>query len=254
MNYPEIDRYASLRSPIHQFDPRAKIVTFTALIFSFVFVNGLSLAMLGLAIALLILVISRIPLGFALQRIKWVFLFLFPLLIIMPLTVEGEQLFDLHGIPVTYEGTVYASLVIIRAMAAVTLALTMLGTTRFDVTIKSLYMLKIPGSLIQMLMFTYRYIFVIIDEFGRMHRALRSKGFEPMTNKHGLSIVGNMIGMLIIKSYDRSERVYQSMISKGYTGNPRTLMKFSIHAKDYLISMCLLSIVILFHTYHLVLP
>lgn len=253
MEYPEIDAYASIDSPIHRFDPRAKIVSFTLLIFSFVFVDDIRIALFGFLFSFLILLISRLPLGFALKRIRMVFFFLFPLLLVMPLTVEGRELINIGGISVSLDGLVFASLIIIRALAAVTFALTMLATTRFDLTMKALYALNIPGTLVQMLLFTYRYIFVIIDEFSRMWESMECKGFSLKANYHGLSIFGNMLGMIIIKSYDRTRRVYESMIAKGYTGKPRTLVHLKMSKKDYVLSTCMVGIAIFVHAYQLVL-
>jgi cobalt/nickel transport system permease protein len=252
MEYPQIDEYASMDSPIHHFDPRAKIVSFTLLIFSFVFVNDIGIALLGFLFSLFILLISGLPLGFALKRIRMVSFFLFPLLLIMPLTVEGTELINIAGVPVSIEGLAYASLIIIRALAAVTLSITMLATTRFDMTIKALYALRVPGILVQMLMFTYRYIFVIMDEFSRMWESMECKGFTLKANYHGLSIFGNLLGMLIIKSYDRTNRVYQAMVSKGYTGRPMTLINLRMSTKDYVLSTCMVGIAIFVHAYQLV--
>ncbi|WP_407355356.1 cobalt ECF transporter T component CbiQ [Methanolobus sp. WCC5] len=252
MEYPEIDAFASMDSPIHRFDPRAKIVSFTFLIFSLVFVESINVALLGFGLSVAILLISGIPPGFAMKRIRMVFFFLCPLLLIMPLTVEGTEIVAISAIPVSLEGFTYASLIIIRALAAVTLAVTMLATTRFDMTMKALYALKVPGTLVQMLMFTYRYIFVITDEFSRMWESMECKGFTLKANYHGLSIFGNILGMLIIKSYDRTNRVYQAMVSKGYTGKPKTLIHLKMSAKDYALSTCIMGIAILVHAYQLV--
>ncbi len=253
MEYPEIDAFASLDSFIHRLDPRAKIVSFTVLIFSFAFVNDIKIALLILMFSALVLVSSRIPLTFAVKRIRLVFFFLFPLLIIMPVTVDGNEFVSISGISLSIEGLLYSSLIVIRAMAAVTLALIMLATTRFDVTMKALYALGVPGILVQMLMFTYRYIFVISDEFSRMWKAMECKGFRLKANYYGLSILGNTLGMLIIKSYDRTSRVYQSMLSKGYGGRPVTMIQFKMSAKDYVLSICMTLIAIFVHTYQLVL-
>ena len=78
MDYPEIDRYASIDSPIHNFDPRAKIITFMVMIFSFVFLDSITKALVGLGIACLIYIIAKLPKAFVMHRLKVVFLFLFP--------------------------------------------------------------------------------------------------------------------------------------------------------------------------------
>lgn len=251
MEYPEIDAFSSLDSAIHHLDPRAKIISFTFLIFSFAFVDDLKVASFALLFSFFVLLLSKLPIDFALKRIKIVFFLLFPLMVIMPLTMEGNELIGV--IPFSLEGFVYSSLIVVRAIATVILALIMLATTRFDMTMKALYALRIPGILVQMLMFTYRYIFVITDEFTRMWKSMECKGFKLSTNLHGLSILGNILGMLIIKSYDRTSRVYQSMVSKGYDGKPKSINHFEMAAKDYVLSICMVMIAIFVHTYQLVL-
>ncbi len=247
MDYPEIDRYASLDSPVHRFDPRTKIATFTLLVFSFVFIQEITIALFALFFSILLLLVSKLPIRFILKRVQVVLIFVLPLLIIMPLTVKGTELFSVFGISATREGLWYASLIVIRSMAAVILILTMLGSMRFDTTIKALYTLKVPKTLVQMLMFTYRYIFVIIDEFLSMWQAMSAKGFNPRTNMYGLSVMGNMVGMLIVKSYERGERVYQAMISRGYTGSPKTRTAFAMRRTDYVLSTIFVGVAILVH-------
>jgi cobalt/nickel transport system permease protein len=253
MEYPHIDRYAEMDSPIHSLDHRMKLVAFIILIFSFVFLPRLNLALIALFASLMILVISGLPKKFVLHRVKWAVLILLPLFFILPFTVEGRGIFGGGYFTVSYEGIYLASLIMLRAIAAVTLVVIMLATASFDTTIKALYSLKVPSTIVQILMFTYRYIFVITDEFQRMWKAIRSKGFRPSTGKYALSITGNLIGMLLVKSYDRAERVYQAMIAKGYTGKPCTIVEFHMKAKDYLAGIIIISVAIMLHIYHLVL-
>ncbi|MHC1603004.1 MAG: cobalt ECF transporter T component CbiQ [Methermicoccaceae archaeon] len=252
MEYPEIDRYASYASPVHQLDPRAKILAFLCLIFSVVLVNEVEVAFLALLFSLSLLIASRLPLRFAFQHIRWVFIFVLPFLVLMPFTVAGRELMSVYGITMTYEGVMYAVLITLRALAAVVLAFIMLATTRFNTTIKALHMLKVPNPLVQMLMFTYRYIFVLLDEFLRMWRAMTAKGFTLKTSTYAFLTVGTAVGMLIVKSYERAERVYQAMQSRGYTGNPKTLVEFRMKTKDYVLASFLIGFAALLHTYLLV--
>ena len=57
VEYPEIDRYAGLSSPLHRWEPRAKLVAILCLIFSVVLIPNLKMAFVGLAIALLLVFI-----------------------------------------------------------------------------------------------------------------------------------------------------------------------------------------------------
>lgn len=247
MEYPEIDKYASMDSPIHRLDPRAKIVSFLVLIFSVVIIPELKLAMLGLGISIFFLISSRLPLSFVYQHVRWVFLFILPFIIIMPFTVSGKVAFQILGLGVTYEGIRYGFLVAIRAVSAVLLIFPMMGTMKFNESIKALYDIKVPNSLVQMLMFTYRYIFTFSEEFSRMRNAMASKGFTLKTNFETVSTIGKAVGMLFIRAFDRAERVYQAMLSKGYTGNPKTLVEFKTKTTDYLIAIFLVSFAIILH-------
>ena len=254
MDYPRIDAYASLNSPIHSFDPRAKIITFFVLIFSFAFLGSISAAAYAVAFSVFLLLLSRLPLDFIFSRIKVPMGFIVSILVIMAFTVGGKDLFSIFGLHVSYEGVRIGTLIVLRATASLLLALLMLGTSRFEAILKALYMLRVPGILVQMLMFTYRYIFVFIDEFGNMKNAMDSKGFQLKGNsRHALSILGNAVGMLLVKSYERGDRVYSSMVARGYTGNPIILTKFKMKGSDYVLSGILLSVAVLFHIFPVIL-
>ncbi|AKB85654.1 cobalt ECF transporter T component CbiQ [Methanococcoides methylutens] len=249
MKYPEIDKYAEIDSIIHRFDPRAKIITFTLLIFSFVFVEDIRIAFASLLFAFCILLLSRIPLGFMFHRMKPGLFFVLPFLVVMPFTVAGDVMYSYHGISMTYEGLYYGGLVFVRAATSIMLALTMLGTTKMDTTMKSLHSLKIPSHFVQTLMFSYRFIFVFIDEFRSMWTSMAAKGFKLKANRHSLSIIGNIVGMILVRSYERAERVYHSMSSKGYTGESRTIVKFKMQTADYGIVVVFVGIIIIFKLY-----
>jgi len=245
MEYPDIDRYASLDSPMHRFDPRAKIIAFLFLICSLVLLPSLKLAFIGLLISLLFLIASKLPFRFVFMHFKLISLFIIPFLVIMPLTVKGDEIFRFYGIKITYEGLEYGILVAVRAFSAAILIFPMIATTKFETTIKALDSLKVPNLLVQMLTFTYRYIFVFVNEFQRVWRAMQSRGFElRRKNMHAIRSIGNAMGMILVRSYERSERVYNAMRSAGYSGNQKILVKFEMHARDYILAISIITIAI----------
>ena len=240
VEYPEIDRYSSLDSPMHRFDPRAKIIAFLILIFAVVLVQNPKLAFIALIGSTLFLLASKLPFRFVLRHIKWVSFFIIPFTVIMAFTVPGTEIFNFHGLKMTYEGLEYGLLVGLRAYSAVILILPMIATTRFDVTIKALDKLRMPNMLVQMFMFTYRYIFVFVVEFQRTWRAMAARGFKIKTNLYALRTIGKALGTLFVRSYERGERVYQALRSRGYTGSPRTLVEFKMRATDYVLAIVII--------------
>lgn len=232
MHYPDIDRYAEMDSPIHRIEPRIKVVSFGILIVSAVFASTIPAALFFLVVAAALLLVSRLPVRFICTRMKVICVFVIPILILMPITVPGIPILSLGPLAFTAEGLSFAVLVTIRSVTAILLVVTMLGTQRFDTTLKALALLRVPGIIVQMLLFTYRYIYVMIDEFLRIWSSMRAKGYTFRFTRHGLSMIGNCIGMLLIKSYERAERVYQAMIAKGYAGKPVSFSSFQITLPD----------------------
>ncbi len=249
IQYPEIDRYSALSSPIHDWDPRVKLVSILILIFSIVLLYDLKLAFIGLIVAVIMLFISKIPLRFVGVYLKWVSFFILPFFLIMPFTVQGTELYRFHVLSVTYEGVTYALLICVRAFSAALLIFPMIGTMKFGTTIKALESLKVPNKLVQMVMFTYRYIFVLTSELQSMLRSMNSRGFAMRLSMQTPRTLGKAIGMLFVRSYERSERVYNAMVSRGYVGNIRTSHPFKLRDKDWLKAFPVIGIAIGLHCF-----
>lgn len=249
MDYPRIDDFSSIESHLHNFDPRAKMVTFLIFVFSVAFINDLVFAAFALLFSLLLTFISKLPLSFVYRCLKYPSMFIFAIILIMAFTVEGRIIFKASYLNVTVEGIEIGLLIFLRATAALIISFLMLATTRFDDTIKALYMLKVPNILVQIITFSYRYIFVLIEEMLKLKRSMYCRGFHIKLNRYSLSVIGNMVGMLLIKSYDRGERVYRSMIARGYTGKPGLIIDFNMLPKDYYLSIVLITIAISLHVF-----
>lgn len=247
IRYPEIDRYAALGSPIHRWDPRLKLVSILILIFSIVLLYDVRMAFIALIIATVLLLISRIPLQFVAGYLKWVSIFILPFFLIMPFAVQGNEIYRLHTIAITYEGVEYALLIWLRAFSAVMLIFPMIGTMQFGDTIKALESLRAPNKLVQMIMFTYRYIFVLLNELQTMLGSMYARGFQMKLNMQALRTTGKALGMLFVRSYERSERVYNAMISRGYTGRVRTPHSFKVHNMDWVKSLPVIGVAIGLH-------
>jgi cobalt/nickel transport system permease protein len=232
MHLPEIDKYASLNSPLHSWDPRLKLVSMGCLILAVVLLQDLELALLGCFIGLALVYLSRIPFTFVFGHMKWVIFFLIPFFIIMPLTIQDDQVMQVSIIAISCHGLSYAGLIALRAIAAILLIFPMIGTMPFATTIKALDRLKMPSKLIQITMFTYRYIFLFAEEARKMSIALDSRGLVKKTNLHTMRTLSTMVGMLFVKSYERAVKLHHAMISRGYRGNLKTLNGFRVNWVD----------------------
>jgi cobalt/nickel transport system permease protein len=245
MHLPEIDKFAHLKSPLHSWDPRVKIISISILILSIVLLRDLRVAFLGLALAIILVFLSKIPFSFVFVHLRWVLFFVLALFAVISLTVPGSPLMKLSFLSISWEGVKLSLLIILRAISAVLLIFPMMGTTRFNLTLKALQKIKIPDKLIQLLMFTYRYIFLFLDEEKRVFIGATSRGFVKRTNLSTLRTMANLVGMLLVHSFERTEHIRDAMISRGYDGRLKILDEFTLGPKDFIKASLIIAVALL---------
>jgi cobalt/nickel transport system permease protein len=104
--------------------------------------------------------------------------------------------------------------------------------------------LHVPNKIVQLFFFTYRYIHVIHMEYQRLMKTLKIRGFYPRTNLHTYRTYAYLVGMVIVRSHDRAERVRAAMLCRGFSGTFYDLSEFSFKASD-LVALVLMLMVIL---------
>ena len=92
--------------------------------------------------------------------------------------------------------------------------------------------LEVSRAGVLLFLFTYRYLHVIADEWHKLHGAARLRGFAPRTNMHTYRTFGNMLGMVFVHSFDRSVRVYEAMILRGFSGRFQSVAAFRATSRD----------------------
>jgi cobalt/nickel transport system permease protein len=90
--------------------------------------------------------------------------------------------------------------------------------------------LRLPDKLCHLLLFTYRYIYVFEQEFRRLVQAMKIRGFRPRTNLHTYRSYAYLAAMLLVRSFDRAERVFQAMLCRGFNGTFYSLRTFLLAA------------------------
>ncbi|HSQ39741.1 MAG TPA: energy-coupling factor transporter transmembrane component T, partial [Anaerolineales bacterium] len=151
-------------------------------------------------------------------------------------------------IPTDY-GLIKFGSILVRSWLSVQAAILLVATTRFPDMIHAFEHLRVPVILTTIVSFLYRYLFVLTDEVMRLLRARESRSATVAGTKSGRNVVwrarvtGNMAGQLFLRSYERSDRIYNAMLARGYTGQMRTLNPHVMKRGDW--SFAALSSVIL---------
>lgn len=241
----DIDRYAHLDSSLQRWDPRIKIASLAVFVLGVALIKSLPVAGAALMFALILVYFAGLPAHFVAQGVQWVSVFLIPFLLIMPLSYPGEASFHVLGLPFAWEGFRLALAIMVKALAIVLVAYAAFGSSRFDISMIALQRLRCPKALVQMLLFTYRYIFVFLAEMRRMDTAMRSRGFIKRPDRRTLQVMGNFVGTLLVRSFERTDRIYKAMLSKGYQGEFHTLISFAAMPRDFVKALMVLTVAFL---------
>ncbi|MDE6006009.1 MAG: energy-coupling factor transporter transmembrane protein EcfT [Muribaculaceae bacterium] len=158
---------------------------------------------------------SGLGFGFILKKSLW----LIPLLLLIGIfnpILNNATAFTIGGFAIS-EGWVSCLSILIRGLLALQAALILTYSVGFYDVCHSLRHLGCPKILIVQLMFTYRYMGLIVEEAINMDRARKARGFGR--KNYPLSMWGRMVGQLLIRSYDRAGSIHRAMLARGFTGN-----------------------------------
>jgi cobalt/nickel transport system permease protein len=115
------------------------------------------------------------------------------------------------------EGAMKGLLLFVRIMAAVTLATLLAFSTPMTEILETLRLCRIPGTIVDIADMMYRYIFILQDTAHTMRSAQLSRMGDTGSWAHRVADTGNIASSILIKSLDRSTRIYQAMLARGYS-------------------------------------
>ncbi len=226
------EQFATGDSFVHNLDPRIKVIV--AILFSVVVAvsSKFSASLSAFAVSIFLIVLSKLPIRRVFYRLLVVNGLILFLWIFLPFTFKGEAWFDIGPLVGTKEGVLYATQITIKSNAILLAMISLLATTPIFAIGHAMGKLAVPDKIIHLFLFTYRYIHVIFQEYHRLINAMKIRGFMPRTNIHTYRSYAYLVGMLLVKSYDRAERIHKAMLLRGFHGKYYTLSRFSITTAD----------------------
>lgn len=203
MKHSFIDRYASLESPLHTLAAMTKLLSFSALIIAVLFIpaKGGVLFFLYFFLTAILMGVSQVPLAYIIGRT----------LLILPFIM-------LAGLAAPWDGYAGLTALFIRAVLCLMLLILLTNTTRFSELLRALRRLGLPQVMVMNLNFLYRYFFVLTEEALRMKQARDCRRVGKLGVKDEVKTLSSMLGTLLIRSFERAERMHQAMLSRAYSG------------------------------------
>lgn len=235
-------------SPVHRMDPRIKLVLTLAFIILTALVppGSWPAYVILLAIIVSVEILSELGIGYVLKRSLLALPFMLAALPII-FTAPGPELvsFNLASwtISVSIIGLERFFSIALKSWISVQAAVVLAASTPFPDLLLAMRAIRLPRLIVAIFGLMWRYLFVLADEVLRMNRARAARSGHPdkPQGRIGGSIVwrarvtGGMAGSLFLRSFERSDRIYNAMISRGYDGEVRALPLPGLVVTDWLV-------------------
>ena len=229
-NIGYLDTLSYKNTLVHRLDPRVKILV--SFIFILFVVSFPKYELSGLIpfffYPVFLLAAGDIPLKAIAKKVIFVSPFAIFIGIFNPL-IDTEVIVSPLGIPISGGWISFCS-IIIKFILTVSTALLLIAVTSFPGICEGLERLKFPRILVIQLLFLYRYLFVLLEETLRIVRAREARSF----GKRGKEIKTfiRLISVLLLRTLERSERIYQAMLSRGFRGEIRVHKSYNLRLQD----------------------
>lgn len=217
---------------IHRWEPRTKLITAIIITFALVSLQTpdlLIFSFIGMAIVLL-------SMGFSLRTLIKRNMYVMPFLIFMavPLLIGS-------GYPPSDERITLVLLLAFKSLTALYIMFMTFSSQPSTELLNGLAYMRLPKFFISIVFLSWRYVFLLGDKLSTMYKALISRLFKPRVRKDSLKIYGQVMGGMLIKSLDTSDKVYKAMASRGFDGTIPTSKPKKIRSGDLIKSLLMIS-------------
>ncbi|MCU7812444.1 MAG: cobalt ECF transporter T component CbiQ [Candidatus Thiodiazotropha sp. (ex Notomyrtea botanica)] len=199
-------------------DPRLRILIALGFALTIVSLRQVPLLLLALSFSVVLVLSTGLSPSRTFRRLLVLEGFMLVLLLLLPFSVPGEAWFRLGPMTATWEGFQQAIVILMRANAIVLALLALVGTLEPVVLGHALSRLGVPDKLAHLFLFTVRYLGLLHDEYRRLHKAMLTRGFVARGNLHTWRSLGWLVGMLLVRSLERSQRIVDAMKCRGFNG------------------------------------
>lgn len=229
--------FATGHSRVHCLDPRLKLVFATVFSFIVALSDRFPSLFVGLALSFLLIGLAGLNIREVAKRVVVVNGLILLFWLVLPLTFEGRVLFYLGPFAVTREGILISARITIKSNAIILAFIALIASTPIATLGYALNRLRIPEKIVHLLLLTYRYVFVIEQEYQRLVRATKIRGFCARSNMHTYRTYAYLIGMLFVRASERADRVHRAMLCRGFKGKFYCLREFSFSRQDLIWSI-----------------
>lgn len=225
-------------------DARVKLIVAFTLLIMVLSYRGFTLPLFITLLCLFLCIKMKIPFRLFILRFSEP-LFIASVLLILKFLFSGKDemfSFTLIGIRIVgYEdGLVEGLMIACRIIGAVSIVTALGFSTPFIELLAGLSWFKVPKGFIEILIFAYRYIFVLLEDAMVIYNAQKNRlGYSNL--RRGLSSFGTLAGSLVLKAFEHSHNITVSMIQRGYDGNIPMLKQRPFKPSEVIVSVLIIT-------------
>jgi cobalt/nickel transport system permease protein len=227
-------------STLHRLDPRIRLVSAAAYSCAVALCREFPALVVALILSAGLVALARLRTVDVLKRLLVVNGLVFFMWAVIPFTFPGEPLARIGPLTAARPGVELAAQMTLKSNAIVLAFIAMVATMPFATAGHALHRLRVPDKIVHLILMTYRYIFVLEQEYLRLARAAAIRGFRPGTNLHTYRTYAYLVGMLLVIAVDRAERVRWAMLCRGFKRTFYSLHEFRAGA-DSVVFLLLMS-------------
>jgi len=226
-------------------DARVKLLVSLVILAMVLSYKGFALPALVTTLCLFLCMRMKIPLKVFVLRFSEP-LFIAVVVLLLKFFFSGKDaLFSLNvfGMEVVghRDGLVEGLLIGSRIIGAVSVVAVMGFSTPFTEFMAALSWLRVPRGFIEILMFAYRSIFVLLEDAMVIYSAQKNRlGYSSV--RRGLGSFGTLAGSLTIKAFDHSQSTTVAMVQRGYDGNMPLLKHKPFQYSDIIVSVLFIGV------------
>jgi cobalt/nickel transport system permease protein len=246
MKHHFLDEESAIESPIRSLNPKTKFITIIVVVFLIVSTpaDAFSVFLLYLALALVLIIISRVPVTVFLKRVLLALPFVLVALAAVPFAQDGpgatSYTLGIGAVSVSRTGFLLVFNVMSKSILSIVFLTLLISSTPFRDLVTGLRELRIPSFLTDTISFMYQYVFIIIDEIQRVAFARDARLYGNRWIWQA-PVIGYMIGSIFVRSFERGERIFLAMKARGYDGRILHAGTGPLGISDYIFGIVIIS-------------
>ena len=224
------EAFISKESLINKLDPRTRLISAVVLALVIAVSSGVTTIVTAFALSLIFISISGVNLQAVFKRILVVNIFILLFWVILPFTFKEPDAAMIHigTVEISREGVLLAAKITLKSNAILLFFISLVAAMPLGLLGHAMNRLHVPKKMVQLFLLTYRYLFVIEQEYQRLLTAARVRCFHSKTKLHTYKTYAFIVGMLFVRASEQAERVHQAMRCRGFSG-----IFFSLHTFSF---------------------